>query len=39
MARAASTTGPGKEEVRLLLKICEGMHAHVKGLIKANVSS
>jgi predicted DNA-binding protein len=43
MARAASTagvtTGPGREHVQLLLKICEGMRAHVKDVIKANVSS
>jgi hypothetical protein len=43
MARAASNAesyaGPGREDVKLLLKICEGMNAHVKGVIKANVSS
>jgi predicted DNA binding CopG/RHH family protein len=43
MARAASTAGvsvgPGQEHVRLLLKICEAMRAHVKGVMKANITS
>lgn len=36
---AGASAGPGREHVTLLLKICQGVHAHVQGLIKANITS
>jgi len=32
-------TGPGREDLRSMLKVSEGLRDHVKGLIKANVES
>ncbi|MGO9803222.1 MAG: plasmid mobilization protein [Steroidobacteraceae bacterium] len=31
--------GPGREEVRLMLRICEALRDHVRALVKANVVS
>lgn len=42
MARAANTggrTAPGRDDLRVMLKVCEGLRDHVKALIKANLSS
>jgi O-acetyl-ADP-ribose deacetylase (regulator of RNase III) len=43
MARTALSTGtaagPNQEQLRLMLRICEGMREHVKGLIHANILS
>jgi predicted DNA-binding protein len=43
LARAANSgdrvTGPGREDLRAMLKVCEALRDHVKGLIKANVNS
>jgi hypothetical protein len=43
MARTASSGGPAAgptpEHLRLMLRICEGMREHVKGLIRANIVS
>ena len=43
IARAASqgerVTGPGREELRALLRACEALRDHVKGLIAANLRS
>jgi hypothetical protein len=36
---AGASSGPTQEHVRLLLKICEAMQAHVKGVIHSNVTS
>jgi hypothetical protein len=32
-------TGPNREDVRAMLKICEGLRNHVHGLMRANVMS
>jgi Bacterial mobilisation protein (MobC) len=32
-------TGPNREDVRAMLKICEGLRDHVHGLMRANVMS
>ena len=43
LARAASQgeriSGPGRDDLRGLLKVCEGLRDHVKGLLVANVRS
>jgi hypothetical protein len=42
IARATNAGGrvaPGRDDLRAMLKVCEGLRDHVKGLIKANVSS
>ena len=43
MARTAlaggTTAGPTQEHLRLMLRICEGMREHVKGLVHANIVS
>ncbi len=43
MARAAlaggTAAGPSQEHLRLMLRLCEGMRDHVKGLIHANIVS
>lgn len=43
LARAANEGGrvsaPGREELRLFIKVCEGLRDHVKALIKANTRS
>lgn len=31
--------GPSREDARALLRVCEGLRDHVKGLIRANLSS
>jgi hypothetical protein len=41
IARAANqggpVTGPGREDVKAMLRVCEGIRDHVKGLLLANV--
>jgi hypothetical protein len=32
-------SGPGRDDVRAMLRVCEGLRDHVKGLIKANLNS
>lgn len=32
-------TGPGREDLRAILKVCEGLRDHVRGLLRANVTS
>jgi hypothetical protein len=32
-------TGPVRDEVRAMLRVCEGLRDHVKGLIRANLNS
>ena len=32
-------TGPGQDDLRLMLKICEAMREHIKALVRANVAS
>lgn len=43
IARAANqggrVPGPGREDLRAMLKVCEGLRDHVKALIKANEAS
>jgi len=43
IARAANqgerTAGPGRDDLRALLRVCEGLRDHVKGLIAANLIS
>jgi len=43
IARAANqgdrVAGPGREELRAMLRICEALRDHVKGLIAANLKS
>lgn len=43
IARAANqgarVAGPGREEFRAILKVCEGLRDHTKDLIKANAAS
>jgi hypothetical protein len=43
LARAAHqdgrVVGPGKEDLRAFLKVCEGLRDNVKGVIRANVDS
>jgi len=42
LAQAANSdrvVGPGREDLRAMLKVCEALRDHVKGLIKANVNS
>jgi hypothetical protein len=43
IARAANqggrVSGPGREDLRAMLKVCEGLRDHVKALIKANEAS
>jgi hypothetical protein len=33
------SAGPGREDLRMMLKVCEAMRDHTKGLIKANARS
>lgn len=43
IARAANeggrVTGPGREDLRAILKVCEGLRDHVRALVHANVKS
>lgn len=42
LAKAANAGGrivPGRDDLRAMLKVCEGLRDHVKSLIKSNVSS
>jgi hypothetical protein len=43
LARAANSgdrvDAPGREDLRAMLKVCEALRDHVKGLIKANVNA
>jgi hypothetical protein len=43
LARAANqgerVSGPGREDLRALLKVCEGLRDHVKSLLAANIRS
>ena len=43
IARAANqgdrVAGPGREDLRAMLRICEALRDHVKGLITANLES
>ena len=43
IARAANqgerTSGPSREDLRALVKVCEGLRDHVKGLLSANIKS
>ncbi len=43
VARAANqcerASGPSREDLRAMLKVCEGLRDHVKGLLSANVKS
>jgi len=32
-------TGPGRDDLRSMLKICEAMREHIKSLVRANVTS
>ena len=37
--QGARVAGPGRDEFRAILKICEALRDHTKGLIKANTAS
>jgi hypothetical protein len=43
IARAAHqgdrVIGPGREDLRALLRVCEGLRDHVKELLRANLAS
>lgn len=43
IARAANqgerTSGPTREDLRAILRVCEGLRDHVKGLLSANIKS
>lgn len=43
LARAANSgdrvVGPGRDDLRAMLRVCEALRDHVKGLIKANVNA
>ena len=43
VARAADkgdrAAGPGREDARAIMRVCEGLRDHVKGLIRANLNS
>jgi hypothetical protein len=43
IARASNlgerVTGPGREDLRAILRVCEGLRDHVKGLLTANIRS
>jgi hypothetical protein len=43
LARAANQSGrvvaPGRDDLRSILRVCEGLRDHVKALIKANTRS
>jgi hypothetical protein len=43
IARAANqderTGGPSREDLRAILRVCEGLRGHVKGLLSANIKS
>jgi hypothetical protein len=43
IARAANlgerVTGPGRDDLRAILRVCEGLRDHVKGLLTANIKS
>jgi hypothetical protein len=32
-------TGPGREDLRALLRVCEGLRDHVKNLLRVNLAS
>jgi hypothetical protein len=32
-------TGPGRDDLRSMLKICEAMREHIKALVRANVAT
>jgi len=37
--QGARVVGPGRDEFRAILKICEALRDHTKGMIKANTAS
>jgi Bacterial mobilisation protein (MobC) len=37
--RGELVTGPGREDLKAMLRVCEGLRNHVKGLLSANVRS
>jgi len=37
--QAGRITGPGQDDLRSMLKICEAMRDHIKALVRANVAS
>lgn len=37
--QSGRAAGPSREELSAILKACEGLRDHVRGLIKANVAS
>ena len=43
IARAANqgerASGPSREDLRAILRVCEGLRDHVKGLLSANLKS
>lgn len=39
VARKLRAAGPSREDARAILRVCEGLRDHVKGLIRANLSS
>jgi hypothetical protein len=43
LARAANSgervVGPAREDLRAILKVCEALRDHVKGVVRANVNS
>jgi hypothetical protein len=43
IARAANqgerASGPGREDLKAILRVCEGLRDHVKGLLSANIKS
>lgn len=39
IALACGTAGPTQEHLRLMLRVCEGMREHVKGIVHANIVS
>jgi hypothetical protein len=39
VANSGARTAPGRDDLRAMLKVCEGLRDHVKLLIKANISS
>lgn len=39
VGRKLRAAGPSRDDARALLRVCEGLRDHVKGLIRANLSS
>jgi hypothetical protein len=37
--RRGRIVGPGQDELRSFLKVCEAIRVHVKGLLRANLAS